>query len=137
MSTFQLHPGVDFRIMIVDDNPDEFPLIEAGFQHHAYPIIFHTVTVAHLALVEFVLCDVASRPHLALVDINMPAIDGFGLAKEFIGCGLQTILMSNQVDAVRLARAAALGALALLEKPGDFLGYAAFAARVIELFERA
>jgi DNA-binding response OmpR family regulator len=122
--------------MIVDDNPQEFALIEAGFQHHACPVILQTATIAHLALVEFALCDADARPEVALVDINMPAIDGFGLAREFIGRGLQTILMSTHVDALRSARAIDIGALALLEKPGTLAGYVEFAARVMALAGR-
>jgi DNA-binding response OmpR family regulator len=136
MSSFPPQPRAGLRIMIVDDNPDEFTLIEAGFRHHSCAVILQTATIAHLALVDFALCDLDLRPELALVDINMPAIDGFGLAGEFISHGLKTILMSTHVDAVRCERATALGALALLKKPGTFAGYAEFAARVMALTGR-
>ena len=142
-----LHPGTfmtshfvrsapDLRILIVDDDPDEFPLLEAGFALHRCPVELQTVTIAHLALVEFVLSDDESRPHLALVDINMPAIDGFGLAGEFIHTGLPTILMSTHVDPERRARGAAIGVLELLEKPHHADGYAAFTLRVLQLAGR-
>ncbi len=94
-------------------------------------------SIAHLALIEFALCESGRRPDLALVDINMPAIDGFGLAREFISNGLPTILMSTQVDADRSARASSLGALALLEKPNHADGYTALAKRVLHLAGRA
>jgi len=122
-----------FRILIVDDDPDEFPLLEAGFANHSCVIEFQTVTIAHLALAEFVLSDDESRPHIALVDINMPAIDGFGLAGEFIRNGLPTILMSSQVDLIRRTRATDIGVLDLLEKPTHADGYALFTKRVLQL----
>ena len=96
--------------------------------------------IPHLALVEVALCESGEKPHAALVDINMPAIDGYGLAREFIGNGLPTILMSSDVDDHRRDRAAAIGVLGLLEKPSNADGYAAFAQRVLELigsFEKA
>lgn len=126
----------ELRLLVVDDDPDEFPLLAAGFAGRSCPVALQTITIAHLALVEFALSDDENRPHLALVDINMPAIDGFALAREFIGNGLPTILMSTQVDASRRAQAAGLGALDLMEKPYHADGYGTFAMRVLELAGR-
>lgn len=123
--------------MVVDDDPHEFPLLKAGFAHLACPVSLQTIAIAHVALVEFALCEAEKKPHLALVDINMPAIDGFGLAREFIINGLPTILMSSHVDDKRRARAADIGVLALLEKPESADGYASLARRVLELSARA
>lgn len=124
------------RLLVVDDDSTEFPLLEAGFAAHACPVSLINITIAHLALVEFALSESGERAQLALVDINMPAIDGFSLAREFVGSGLPTILMSSQVDADRCLRAGEMGALALLEKPADFEGYASFAGRVLHLAGR-
>ena len=137
MSSSCILPAPDLRILMVDDDPDEFPLLEAGFARQSCPVILQTVTIAHLALVEFALSDDETRPHIALVDINMPAIDGFVLAREFIGTGLPTILMSSHVDDIRRARATQLGVLGLLEKPTNVDGYAAFAQRILHLAGRS
>lgn len=136
MSPPSITPATELRILIVDDDPDEFPLLEAGFACHSCPVALQTVTVAHLALVEFALSDENSRPHIALVDINMPAIDGFGLARELIGNGLPTILMSSQVDLKRKDRATEIGVLDLLDKPSHADGYETFAMRVLQLAGR-
>lgn len=136
MSSSCIRPGPDLRILMVDDDPDEFPLLEAGFARHNCPVVLQTVTIAHLALVEYALSDDETRPHIALVDINMPAIDGFVLARELIGNGLPTILMSSQVDLVRRARATQIGVIELLEKPSQADGYAAFALRILQLAGR-
>ena len=127
---------IAFRLLIVDDNPDEFPLLEAGFSEQNQVVHLQTITIAHLALVEVALCENSEKPHAALVDINMPAIDGFGLAREFIGNGLPTVLMSTDVSDERRMRAAAIGALDLLPKPINAAGYADFAKRVLALMAR-
>ncbi len=119
--------------MVVDDDPHEFPLLEAAFAHLTCEVSLLTITIAHLALIEFVLCESGKKPHLALVDINMPAIDGFGLAREFIVNGLPTILMSSHVDNKRRVRAADIGVLDIIQKPGCVDGYETLARRVLEL----
>lgn len=137
MIPVRTRPVHDLRILIVDDNPKEFPLIEAGFSSHDCSVSLQTVTIAHLALAEFSLSDEDSRPDLALVDINMPGIDGFELAREFIRCELPTILMSCQIDASRFSLATDMRSLALLKKPSDLSGYKKFAGRILELARRA
>lgn len=137
MIPLRTRPDHVLRLLIVDDNPKEFPLIEAGFSCHSCPVKLQTVTIAHLALAEFSLSDQDSRPDLALVDINMPGIDGFELAREFIRGELPTILMSCQIDASRFSLATDMRAIALLKKPSDLAGYNKFAARILDLVRRA
>ena len=136
MTAVRTLPIRDLRILIVDDNPKEFPLLESGFSCHKCAVSLQTVTIAHLALAEYVVSDPESKPDLALVDINMPGIDGFELAREFILSGLPTILMSSHIDASRLSHAADLGALELLKKPTDIHGYANFTDRILQIARR-
>ncbi len=119
------------RILAVDDDPNEFALLEDGFANCGAVVDLLSVTSGPMALAELMLIAPDSRPHLALIDINMPLVSGFELAKQLVREGIPTILMSCQVDDQRLGRAHALGVLDLLAKPLDAQGYVAFAARVL------
>ncbi len=127
------HGGPALRVLAVDDDPAVFALIEAGFADCSIRCELSTATSAPLALAVLVLEGPEGRPHIALVDINMPLVSGFELATQLIAHGVPTVLMSTQVDLERSARTRAIGALDLLRKPADLAGYGAFAARVIGL----
>ncbi len=127
-------PGVvSLRLLIVDDEPGEFALIEDGFSRCGVELDLVTATTAVMALAELGMSGPSGRPQLALIDINMPMVSGFDLAAQLIAEGIPTILMSSQVDASRASRARSLGALDLLAKPSDAHGYSAFAARILRM----
>ena len=127
-------PGVlSLRILAVDDDPAEFPLLEDGFARCDAEVELVTATTAHMALAGLHMAGEDGRPHLALVDIGMPLINGFDLARQLIAEDIPTILMSSQIDASRATRARELGALDLLAKPVDGPGYGAFAARILRM----
>lgn len=122
-----------FRVLAVDDDPAEFALLEDGFAHCGADVELLLASTGPLALAELMLAGVAGKPHLALIDINMPMVSGFDLATELIREGVPTILMSNHVDEKRTTHARKLGVLELLAKPSDRTGYAAFAMNVMRI----
>lgn len=124
------------RILAVDDDIQEFPLLEASFAACGVEVRLDTVTTGHLAIANLFMADVSELPHLAMVDVGMPLISGFDLARQLTMRGIPTVLMSALVTPQRLAQAHALGALDLLEKPPDAAGYARMAARVLHLLGR-
>lgn len=127
-------PGMQLlRVLAVDDDPAEFALLEDGFAHCGTTIELLSATSAPMALAELMLIGRTLRPHFALIDVNMPMVSGFELATHLVREGLPTILISNHVDAGRVAHARSLGALDLLEKPADAPGYATFAAEILRL----
>lgn len=127
-------PGMPLlRVLAVDDDPDEFALLEDGFANCGTSIELLSATSGPMALAELMLMGCNGRPHFALIDVNMPLVSGFELATHLVREGLPTILMSNQVDAGRVAHARSLGALDLLAKPVDALGYTTFAAHILRL----
>ncbi len=127
-------PGVSsLRILAVDDDPAEFALLEDGFARCGVGIELATATTAPLAIVELHLAGHEGRPHVALVDIGMPLVSGFELARQLVAEDIPTILMSSHVDGARAAMAREIGALDLLAKPVDGPGYGAFAARVLRM----
>lgn len=119
------------RVLAVDDNPAEFALLADGFSGCGILVDLSTATSASLALAGLMLGDVADRPHVALIDINMPMVSGFELATQMIRDGIPTIMMSTQITDAHAVRARDLGVLDLLAKPSDGLGYAALVARVL------
>jgi CheY-like chemotaxis protein len=123
--------GASLRVLAVDDDPAEFALLEDGFAHCGAEVELLTATTAPLALAELALGGPEGRPHIALIDINMPLVSGFELAEELIRQDVPTILMSSQVDGERSARAQGLGAIGLFAKPTDAKGYVTFAAQVL------
>ncbi len=122
-----------FCVLAVDDDPAEFALLEDGFAHCGTDVELLLASTAPLALAELMLRGTAGKPHLALIDINMPLVSGFDLATELIREGVPTILMSNHVDQQRSAKARDIGVLELLAKPGDRSGYSAFATNVLRI----
>ncbi len=125
------------RILAVDDDIHEFPLLEASFAACGVEVKLDTVTTGHIAIANLYMADEADLPHLALVDVGMPLISGFDLARQLIRRGIPTVLMSALVNPQRCAQAHALGALDLLEKPPNAAGYTRMAARVLHLVGRS
>ena len=125
--------GQPLRILVVDDDPAEFTLVEQGFLSCGILFSLLTATTAPLALAEIGMAEREGFPQVALVDINMPLVSGFELAAHLIDQHVPTILMSTQVDIWRVERAREIGALRLLVKPSDLDGYGAFAATILHL----
>jgi CheY-like chemotaxis protein len=126
-------PPAPLRILVVDDNPREFILLEQGFASCGISFSLLTATTAILALAEITMADRDELPHVAVVDINMPLVSGFDLATHLVNQHLPTILVSVQVDVWRSEHARAVGALNLLAKPTHADGYDVFAAQILNL----
>lgn len=65
-----------YRIMLVEDNPSARRAVETLLTRYGYEVVAPTL-FDHL-LEEFE----AARPHLVLLDINLPVYDGFHLCRE-------------------------------------------------------
>ena len=103
------------RILVVDDDPKILGIVahflkEAGYEVH--PTNDSTDAVRLAAEV---------RPDLAILDITMPVLDGYGLAVQ-IGAHPQLskipyMFLTARKEAVDVEQAKDLGAVAYLEKP--------------------
>jgi DNA-binding response OmpR family regulator len=81
------------RILIVDDDPKIRRLVELKLDHAGYEVF--TAASGHEAL------DVISRcglPHLAIVDLMMPGMDGFELCKALQQFSDLPVIMLTAVD---------------------------------------
>lgn len=128
--------GSTLRILVVDDNRGEFLLLESSFTGIGAEVELITATTGHLAIAGLLATDAEQLPHLALVDIGMPLISGFAVARQLIGQGIPTIMMSTMATPERHAETRTIGALGLLAKPNDTAGYGRLATRILELARR-
>lgn len=64
------------RVLIVDDNPTNLKLVAYLVRAHDYEV--HTATDAEAALEGIR----AHRPHLILMDIQLPGVDGLELTRR-------------------------------------------------------
>lgn len=69
------------RILVVDDNADAAELMAALLENYGMEV--HAVHSGAEAL----RCAPAFRPHIALLDIGMPGMDGFETARRMRGLG--------------------------------------------------
>lgn len=68
-----VHP----RILVVDDNVDTLTLVQRALERAGYEVITALGGSAALELMER-----AGLPHLAIIDIHMPFMNGFDLARQ-------------------------------------------------------
>lgn len=104
-----------FSILIVDDEPDNFDVIEAFLCEHNYQLHY----AAHgKAALQFL--DIAS-PDLILLDVMMPGMDGLEVCRRIKampqGKGVPVIMVTALSDKEDLARCLAAGADDFISKP--------------------
>lgn len=66
------------RVLVVDDDPDLLALIEIQLKHHG-----HTVTTAASGPEALALVAERGAPEVAVLDVAMPAMNGFELFHAF------------------------------------------------------
>ena len=67
----------DSRILVVDDEPFNVDLLRFELEDRGFQVLTAGDGLAALALL-----DAGERPDLALLDVMMPGLDGFGLTRE-------------------------------------------------------
>jgi DNA-binding response OmpR family regulator len=85
-------PGAETRILVADDDPDLRFTLQAQLEADGYRVQAAPDGRAALALAERVL------PHLAVVDLVMPGLDGFELARRLRRLGDVPIIMLTALD---------------------------------------
>jgi diguanylate cyclase (GGDEF)-like protein len=63
-------------ILVVDDDPDILRVVEVNLRLHGYRVLLASGGAEALAMLE------SERPHLALVDLMMPGMDGLELTRR-------------------------------------------------------
>jgi DNA-binding response OmpR family regulator len=85
-------PGAETRILVADDDPDLRFTLQAQLEADGYRVQAAPDGRAALALAERVL------PHLAVVDLVLPGLDGFELARRLRRLGDVPVIMLTALD---------------------------------------
>lgn len=115
-----------FRILLVEDNQDHADLERHVLSDGKEPIEIHHAPdgLAALNYLRTARSDKRLCPHLIILDINMPGLDGFGVLEEvktdrdFLH--IPTVMFSSSGSADEIKRAMNMRANSFSTKPGDF-----------------
>ncbi len=103
------------RILLVDDDPHLIPLIERGLAYEGFEVYTAMDGESGLAAAQ------AHQPHIALLDIAMPGLDGFEVCRRLRLQGDVGIIMLTARDEVMdKVSALNLGADDYVPKPFAF-----------------
>ena len=69
-------PSADVRVVVVDDQPDAADMLAAALELDGYEVQTATSGERALPLIE------EFRPHMVLLDVNMPGMDGRELTRQ-------------------------------------------------------
>jgi CheY-like chemotaxis protein len=122
--------GGPLRILLVEDNPDHAELIRRGFAENSDRVEL-TVMPDGEAAVGYLFRrgswappHSSPRPHLILLDLRLPKLDGFQVLQEVKDspelCQIPTVILTTSEAEGDMARAYAQHANSYLVKPVDF-----------------
>ena len=122
--------GEPLVILLVEDNPDHTELIKRSFQDHRLANKIYHVSDGEAALDylfrkgEYAEADKSPRPHVILLDLRLPKVDGLGVLKEIKATeelGRIPVVIVTTSEAERdLAQAYDSHANSYLVKPVDY-----------------
>ncbi|MFX0113353.1 MAG: ADP-ribosylation factor-like protein [Candidatus Hodarchaeota archaeon] len=122
-------PSVEKRILLVEDNVDHAFLLERVSQrYYGDALQFKSVPNATLALKELENLENDLMPHLILLDLRLPDVDGMDLlarlkqTPDFARVPVVVVTASDKPD--EIAKAYSLGAMGFVQKPTTFGEYA-------------
>ncbi len=111
-------PKTNCRVLIVDDNADAAMTLAMMLELQGHTVRYITSPL------EAVATAVEMKPHVVLLDIGMPVLNGFDVAtqlRERLGMRVDIIAVSGFADPATRARAVQAGFNAHFEKPADSL----------------
>lgn len=105
----------NFIIFIVDDMPANLGILDEFLSHHGFEVLIAQDGKSALAKVE------KAQPHLILLDILMPELDGFETCRRFkanpVTHDIPIIFMTALTDTVDKVKGFELGAVDYITKP--------------------
>lgn len=104
------------RIVVIDDDPEMVDMLVACLRDEGYGVFGALTSDDGLKLV------ILSRPHLVLLDLMLPRVNGIELLKRIrtIDPTIRVVMVSGSTDPLLAREALELGALAYIDKPFDF-----------------
>ncbi|MHA2369237.1 MAG: ADP-ribosylation factor-like protein [Candidatus Hodarchaeales archaeon] len=122
-------PSLEKRILLVEDNLDHAFLLERVSQrYYGDALQFKNVPNATLALKELENLETTLLPHLILLDLRLPDVDGMELlarlkqTPDFARVPVVVVTASDKPE--EIAKAYSLGAMGFVQKPTTFGEYA-------------
>jgi CheY-like chemotaxis protein len=123
MVSIKLHPATgkpktNCRVLIVDDNADAAMTLAMMLELQGHTVRYITSPL------EAVAAALEMRPHVVLLDIGMPVLNGFDVAsllRKELGERLDIVAVSGFADPATRARALQAGFSGHFEKPADSL----------------
>jgi len=103
------------KVMLVDDQTEVRAMLAEVLTHLGYQAVEASDSYEALKLLSI------QRPDIALIDVNLPGIDGLQLQECFKkeATPVPVILMSGSMDTEMMEKGMEAGALAFLTKPFD------------------
>ena len=100
------------KIMLVDDDLDLLEVTAFALQQEGFVVVKASDGIAALEAFE------REQPDLAVLDINMPRLDGFELARRLRGrSGIPLLMLTARSEEADVVRALGIGADDYLSKP--------------------
>lgn len=122
--------GLD--ILLVDDSEDDLLMARKVFSRLPFPHTLETAASASEAL-DYLRRSgkhdgrKGAQPHLLLLDINMPGMDGFGLLRVLKADPelkkIPVIMLTTSAAREDIRRSYECGAASFITKPGSFEGF--------------
>ena len=108
-----LSDGVQPRVLVVDDEPDIVAALTGALAYRGYAVSTAQDGPEALQQVK------AARPHVVLLDINMPGMDGLEVLRHLRAFDPEVgvIMVSGNGDEATRQTALTLGAADFLRKP--------------------
>ena len=104
-------------VLLVEDNAGDAVLIRQVLADIGTPVHLHIARDGEQALL--MLADPDFRPHLILLDLNIPRINGLALLDRWKSLNIPVVVFSSSVNEAEQKRALALGARQFVAKPTD------------------
>lgn len=127
-----------YRILLIEDDPLEATLAKRTLRHVDAEIdVVHLRDGAHF-LQYFKKNKPVSDVSLAIMDLHMPRVDGFGVLKAFQEAGVRApfpiVMFSSSEDQEEIAEAYELGAAAFVKKPTKPKAYRAAMEHIVNFW---
>ena len=111
------------RILVIDDSESDIALIEEALQDEVELDVATNGAIALERLAE-TRAGGAAMPHLIMLDLNMPGMNGFDVLKRLktdpTMCGIPVIILSTSEDPHDVRRSYEYAAASYIAKPARF-----------------
>lgn len=119
--------GECVNILLVEDNLDHAELIRRSFEQHRVTNVIHHVIDGEAALDLLFRREQAFRPHVVLLDLRLPRVDGLEVLRQIRASQelrtLPVVILTTSQAEQDVARAYGEHANSYLVKPIDFAGF--------------